>query len=612
MSEFERDPVLRLDGVDLMATLPDGSCTFEALGVEEGTGFGKAEPVWSTMESFLQDGIQAAVDHYSERSITLAVKITAATAAGINAGAAVLARICNRANEPDRWVALEWQSPDAISDLCVFDVVGIDPDASAKWSDFAERRPASLGQVVLLTLRCLPFPRGEKPKSVTVDPPPASVTVTPVDTGDSAVGWSSQSNGDTVTAPAVIGGGIYAEAHDFPPTDPSITLALVRSGLSAVVGSAKYLRVDVQSVATGASLGGVLVGINGGSAATLVASSGSVRWYDLGGITTLTDLSVLAVATAAAGGVQSNLYLTVYDVSLTDATVDPDGTNKALFRTLPVAGTARTQASISLARTDDTQGLGNCLVYTSPARTGMAQPSLRAWQSHSGTVTVDTANMVSGSYSALDDYVAGDIPSMAMADGTYAVIARLGVTSVPGDRTLNVSVFSVLGGTETLMSNHSVTFTPQAYGEGFQIYSLGRIRLPGRRTGPDGMISVRVGPPAGDSTMLLDDVWLCDITNGRLTVVNAGSGAAAAGSVASRLWIDSATLTNPYPSIMLGTKEDRSDQWYPGEAIQSYGVHQIRPDALNVYTVTDEAPDTVLGLTHYQRDLIAYSPAAAS
>lgn len=362
---------------------------------------------------------------------------------------------------------------------------------------------------------------------------------------------------------------------------------VMRSSLAVSTTGKPYLRVALKDPAGGPGRVPDTVKVNG-TTVTLVASSGLYQWYDVSAIATINTVEL-----DYSMGAAPNTFEAIDELVLTNATRLPS-TGRETSRVATVRGSARTQASLSIADTTPA-ALGSVLVYTSPVIASMAQPALRDFLQAGPTITTD-ATTVSGSTSPLSTAHSFDIPATGIQPGGHLLLARVKNTAT-GTYALAWTAKSRLGSTDVdtgQSGSASVALTANTWA----IVTVGLMNLPTRKLGSSGKVRVTLSAPANTT---LDEAWLFNVDTGRLTWVEAGTGAPAAGGPASRLWIDAASLANPEPSITLGTAADRSDEMGAGEKVVSFGVHDFVPPQVNVFIVTSGSTAAAVNLVHYPR-----------
>lgn len=350
------------------------------------------------------------------------------------------------------------------------------------------------------------------------------------------------------------------------------------------MGATPYLRLESIVVGTSAIK---TVYING-APATPVASAGDVAWYDCTGMT-VTEVKVTS-AVLSAGGPTSAAAI-VSDISRSSATTDLGVTGRQSSRIIPVTGSMRTPGSLAIAATT---GLGDVLGFTSPMIDGLATPDLQAKRTAGPSPTVDSTT-VSGIRTALATQHEFTIPAGQVARGEHLLLVRIRASSTV-TRTLTWATRWKMGSTTSSDVESGSESAPLAA----NVWTIAPVALldmvPGN-PGSAGSVLIRL---IADAATDLDEAWIFDMENGRLSIVSCGAGSPTPGSIHSRLWLDAATLDRPSPSIWVGTEADRSDQLF-AMAARSFGAHEFKPPAQSLFVVTTGATDAEATLTHYPR-----------
>ena len=161
---------------------------FQASSSVDGTNWGNADQVISTIQSQLVDGVDSVVSSYQNRTATIALRIYARDMDALAAGEAALMLEVLRGYRGDGWNQLSW-TPNGASVPTVFDVVTADLQFTL--DDLEEFR---ITRTYSLVLNCLPFPRSAQQVTVSALPAPAdgaAPVVTSLDTAASLTGWST-------------------------------------------------------------------------------------------------------------------------------------------------------------------------------------------------------------------------------------------------------------------------------------------------------------------------------------------------------------------------------------------------------------------------------------
>lgn len=573
---------LTFGAVDLLGdpVTTAGGYWFEAAG--EDTDLGNPEPVEKAIASFLQDGAIAAIESYDNREMPLKITVKGVDSAGLAAGEAALMGEVAKRN------TLTWTPPDKAGDFAgvpsVFDVV-------TSWLDhsFDDINELNLQRTYTLTIKALPFARSNTLTTL-VSPAPPSTTpvVTVVDACTSTTGWSNTGSSAGTGAAATGSGDVYAVQSWAGPGASSRRVQLNRTGLSASGGA--YIRIVFTSTTSGGGTPTYSVAFNGGAAIAPTAASGNTRWYYFTATVTSVAIAVDQVVNAS-----GTLSLYVSDISRSNMPQDQTGARQS-FRSLAVAGSARTQGNLALE--DPGAGLGSALVYTSPNAGSVFQPPLRAYRTASPTETTDST-MISGKYNNLSSGMAFEIPAPLVPSGSYLMMARV-QHPTGGTYTLSwqarTKVGTTISGAPTDPSgSHLVTLSSGVWATTI----VGAMVLPIRQMGSAGYVRLELSGSSGG--LVIDEVWLFNLDIGRLTWVECGSGTPATMVVSSRLFLDAASLDSPVPSVWLGTAANRSDSFGAATEMKSFGEHEFIPPSMNVFTVTSASVATQVTLSYYKR-----------
>jgi hypothetical protein len=351
---------------------------------------------------------------------------------------------------------------------------------------------------------------------------------------------------------------------------------LERTGLSQSLATLPYIKAVTSWTGSG-SVTSVLVN---GNPATILAQSGGTYYIDGTGLGTLNSVRFVLSSPGTAAAVFS-----VDSVSVTN-TYTGGSTGRSNSRQVQVLGSARAVGSLSVE--DSAAALGSTLVYSSSA-TSSVQPNLRQYLVAGPTVTADSTT-VSGSTSDLGTQHWFDLPASGVAQAGYLLLARVKHASA-GARTITWSGRSRMGGADVgdvQTDSRTVTLAAATW----TIVPVALLNLPVTRVGTGGLVRIGLLGPAG---LTLDEAWLMDLDNGRLTWVECGT--------SRRLWLDTASVNDPVPSMWRGVAADRSDALHAGVDASAWGVHELVPPLINVYTVTSGSTAAVLSLSYYPAHL---------
>lgn len=566
------------------AELTANGFNFECLA--DGTEWGNPVPIEQKIISWLQDGALLSLSGYDNRDdMTIRIRITGSDSNKLALGEQALMLETGKPN------ALTWTPPDGAGAPCVFDVVM--SSLSHSMDDLGELR-SPRQRIYTLRLKCLPFARSSDLITATYPAPAGAQVITSVDACTSFTGWAGSAPGAGSMSTGVSGGvAVFVRGNAYPWPGAQ-TLTLARTGLSASITTTPYIRVETSITRAGiGSISPPVFTVNG-VAVPVASQSGSFYWLDTTGLGLGATMVSLSVAqTFEPGDNGPNVTLTVADVSRSNV-LGTVATGRQLVRTVEVAGSARTQASLSLA--DAATGLGDVLIFTSPASPDVPQPNLRQYLVPGPTQSVAAAN-VSGFSSDLATPHTFAIPMAGIEPGAYAVIGRM---AAAGAATLNWITSALVSGqlvaSGVTNQQGSWSGTPAA---AYSFHQIATLMLPFVTVGTAGQFLLSV---TATGPVILDDFWLLNLTTGQVTMVKCGTGPAAAGTVFNRLWVDTPSAASPTLGVFAGTQADRSDQiQLGGSKLISLGNHEFAPPAQNIMTVTTGSTAAALTVSHRRR-----------
>lgn len=552
---------------------------FKIETIAEGMNFGGADPQDVVTQTLLQDGSSVATDRWDNREITFGVLISGPDLIAVAAGEKALYAELARRN------TLTWTPPDGWGPPTVYDVL-------TSWADFdfddwGEMEPGTIGRRFAIRLTCLPWGRDvEKtvvPAIANGETPPSPVEVV-VDDCSSTASWSSINSalsvvgGTAIQATWTVGKQAAGMQRSFSSIDASLT---------------PYLVVDWKPVS--GPFVPIIVGDSNGSFEQVASGPSPLgpsmtrTWFKAP--TTITGIVIQWVlASRLAGSAQ------VHSIERTN--VDPFvGTGRQQFRSLVVGGSARTQGSLQIAH--DTDALGDVLVYTNSDDQSGYQPACRQYRTAGGTVTPDTST-ASGSRSPLDAATPEtyDVPARAVPQGTYAIMGRVKMRTGSASPLLTVTAATRGGGIDSTVRS-TARFAPLT--TAWSIVEIGRLTLPPTAV-PSGSSSVVRLKATASAAVDIDELWIFNVDIGVLTWVKAGTGTPATFGASNRVWLDTATVDRPRPSVWLGTQADRSDARHAlgvGEC-ETPGTHIFPPGPVNLFTVTTGAENAAASLEYYR------------
>lgn len=545
--------------------------------IAEGMDFGEARGRDVVVQTLLQDGAAMSRDGYDNREVTFGVLITANDSLGLALGEAALVAEIGRRNE------LVWTPPDQWGPPSVYVVVM--SSLSFEFEDWGEMQPDTIGRRFVLTLICKPFV-GSRDRVVVEavgsgEPPPVENTVL-VDNCSTTTGWAPLGDPSYGTTISSVSGQIRVvngEDNNYPY---GLYIGAQRTGTIDLTAT-PYLIIDVRPTQgvprwSSALITGDVRPIASGPSPDFPAC---VRLWFRPNVPSLASLYLdVLMSPDREGQTQGFAIEQVARTNLAPFT----GTGRQQFRSLIVTGSARTEGSLQVAHA--TQSLGEVLVYTNTDDGSGYQPACRGFRTGGGTVSSDPAT-ASGSSSPLNAAAPEtyDVPSSAVPSGTYAPMSRLRATT-PGFYVVTLTA-SLLSGTTEL---GAITMTRTLeLGTTWKLCELGALALPTVAVPPGSTAKVRIELSC-PGAVEVDDTYLFNLTVGALSWVDCGTGTPATGGSSNRLWIDTASLNVPRPSMWVGTLADGSDRHHiEGTKVYSEMPHRFEPGDVNLFTLTSNA-----------------------
>jgi len=453
----------------------------------------------------------------------------------------------------------------------------------------------------VLRLVCEPFPRSMDEtvvEAIASGATPPTPTTVMVDDCNSASGWAASydvRNSGFTTYPAAVESGAVVARTAAPASvrtqGGDISVTLTRSGLSASMGSTPYLELDVSAVAIRFPRRRLSFEINGRSAYPVAINGTRFTFKPNASTVSTVKVTTHHSALDMGGSMFGRIDLAIGEIRRTSA-LPAIGTGRQQFRSLQVDGTARTQGSLEVAHASS--GLGVVMAYTCRDDQSGYQPPLTAHRV-SGTTTTADASTASGMRRtlALLNPELFEVPARSVPSGTYALMAILR-SATAGPKTLHFGAETVVNGTPSgyAIGSRIVTLPANAW----TVVDLGTLPLPPAALPRTSSGKVRLWLTAAvEEAVEVDEAYIFNLDLGALTWVNAGA--------SRRMWLDTATLDWPRPSIWLGSTEDRSDARHAvgRTEIKSMGTHSFRPGLVNLFTVTTGTSYASARLRYYQR-----------
>lgn len=532
------------------------STTYKIDACTDGTDYGNPEATVAEVASMLMDGDAAQVTRYGNRTATIKVRVKGATLDIVATGTAAIEAEVNKGRNTLTWL------PPGTATASVFDVVYSTLDFG--YDDLTENH---VTRYFTLTLACLPFARRALSTTVVATALPATTpTITSIDACTSTTGWASP----TGTIALADGGTSVRETG----TAPGSNLAeMTRSGLSSTIAVGEYVMVTVED-----STGGYWYLYNdlqillNGTAATYKAlvADGTKRTYYLPRPSSGTLNTVKVAGTTF----PTPDWISVHDISKSTG-LPFTGSNAQRLFSVPIGGTARTQADIVVETPTGTIGQEG-IVYTYRSGAALYPPLRGAYLTSSGGAG-GTANVNSNavSFTAASVFT---IPAASIPPGTYSLVVRTQNTAATA---YSLSWLATTTGslTSTALDQSGSVSVPAGSGA-YRHVEAGTLSLPTVAVGAGSAANVVLTVSSSLTGVNWDEMWLFNLDAGDLTRLQTPSGA-------SRMIVSSATLGgNSRPSWKIGTQATVANDIDAGDRATAPGVHQITPGPLTAFVVT--------------------------
>ncbi|WP_133058964.1 hypothetical protein [Nocardioides sp. PD653] len=561
---------------------------------------GKPVPVTKVVDSMLENGSIEQVIRHDNRDQSLIIGIRAGNSKVVSRVEKELDLECRKVRNE-----LAWTPPDGFGATSVYDVTLADPELVE--SDDWDIKDLDGYRVWQVTFRSLSFARAAVLTTVAAlasGVTPASHTIAD---GTSATDWTGTAavtaSGGTLrqtvstTADPFWSGVSYLSAADFiyTPTSPLTWFA-----------TENYLYFDVTPQAGGQASWHQASAFADGVALEYLASftttGSTTRWYFQCTDASVAELKIHVDGTnvyATGGGSLASATHQIDNVTSTNQAPSTAATpGREALRTIAVKGSAPSPASLAMEH--ETLGLGKVLILSHPAlEIGGFIPNLRIRRVSGGGSETSDGSRVSGKKSTVDTTVPEvfRIPTQGMPRGGYLLLA-LPVTDTFTDVEVTASTRLATGtliGTKTTRNRNVQTES------GFQI--LASLTLPPADVpeGSTAQVELSVLSMSG-STVQYDEMFLIPLGDDTgLTLVDCGAGTAAAlGTANSRLWIKSASIDRPAPSIWLGTAAGQADAYFAGESAGSWMRHPFTPPSVTVFTANTGGANAAVWATYYE------------
>jgi len=588
---------LTLGALDLLGENDYGF--IEALG-DDGT-WGAPQPIEVTLQSLLQDGSIVVTQGYDNREASLRVRLRASDSAALASLEAMLFAEIGKRN------SLTWTPPDGWGPPTVFEVITSHMEHT--FDDLSEALRSE--RVYGITFTCEPFARSAEPFTVvgatTSDPStPTPPPPTTVSTGSSTTNWTSSAGPTTVASTL--------------SSNPLLRMAYNKNAVQSQhvyeytaimsVGSQRYLVLDwaISGVAAymvstspaveifGASAGGS-VDVSLVRVAQMLSpdNSGYTRtlWQIPDNVVTISRIRFTATMATLALNATKDTWGRGFSIRLVQLASQAlsSGTSRQKVMSVSVPGSAPMVGSLQVSH--PSTPLGDLLVYSWADDGSGYAPPLRPRCSSKAAGSADPS-LYSGEQNPLSSPIVYRVPMNQLPRGLYVFYARLkrvtaGTVTVKVDGTARTASDVSLLTSPTV--SRSVALTTD-----WQIVPLGRMQLPTADV-TGGYEEISVSTATNDGAVFVDEVYACNVTIGRTTIVSAAS-MGAGGPL--NVWVNSPTTDIPRPSVTAGVQPDGSDAYNIEAQTTCEDPHRWQPPSVNVFTAC-AALDATTTLTGYAR-----------
>ncbi|WP_235739004.1 hypothetical protein [Nocardioides alcanivorans] len=269
------------------------------------------------------------------------------------------------------------------------------------------------------------------------------------------------------------------------------------------------------------------------------------------------------------------------------------GTSRQLFQKFPTHGTARTAGNLHIRHENP---LGEVLLHTWPDDGSGHNPSCRS-RIASGPSSPADPTAASGFRTPLSavNPLAFHIPIQQLPPGKYRLFARMKAA------TAGEALFEVTAGTAGLdIGDFGVEQwqPPVKIGTSYSLVELGSAMLPTARAAKGSeLTSVIVLDVLSDfetSTIQFDDLYLLNASTGATVILPGGTH--------TQVFVGAPTIEHPFPSLMIGTKADKSDAVAIEAAAKVWESNPWPPGFMNVFSVCGQ-PNAAVSPSYFPRFL---------
>lgn len=573
---------LDLGALDLASGIPsDDGYTLSVLAA--GATFGEPAAVVREIVSQLADGSLVTYDRAGNRVVSFEVQIKASDGAALQAGEVALRRELYRPN------VVTWTPPADFSAPSVYEV--ITSEMSQRFDDLEELRNT---RRFLVTLTCKPFARSVE--LVTVEglaPPPVTPTTATVNAADTITGWTTyvaaQSGASALGTPT--DGGSYLYVAENGTMQNGLTTVELRFSTSAVSMSATpYLLVEAKFATYGPgyiAFRAILNGVERSLAPVFTrATATGTTVYALN--TDGQSLTGLAVAAVNVSPSPDQTRVEVHDVTRTDTLTQTSP--RQVSRIIGVGGTERTPASL---RAYTSSGfLGVTLLHTTPHDGSGYTPDMRRWRATGNTTYANVGTRkITGTYEPMrPNAVTSRTPAHSMPRGDYILCA-----AIKSDTATTTSPFPISWAVKSVISGQTIgSIEGTGYGwfpvaNELTIVPIAAVQAPIVRSGALD-VEVHLLNPTNTLALDVEEWWMfTDDDDSALSIVNTSEG---------NLWLDSADVDSPVPTVWVGP--DKPNSYHPSGGLVAQGTHTFKPGPLLVTSISDSNNYLEAELTYHE------------
>lgn len=457
-----------------------------------------------------------------------------------------------------------------------------------------------------LTWRALPYGRSETETTVAALAVGAGSETT-ISDGTSATGWTSPDGSVTVSsgklhvpAPASPDSTYETDVGTYGVYTPEATVTLAATNFSTT----PFLWFEHQSATAGVGsyVDAVYVdGVEVPKVSDAYVSSLSARravFY-----VTDTSATTIRIVFSKRVPIGTDTSVLIDNVKRGPRSPKASTTGRENIRSLTIGGSARTQASLQVAHAS--AGLGDAIVFTAPGLGTGYSPDLAQFYVSGGSVASDAAT-VSGQRFTTNSAggINFDVPASSLPSGGYTIYARVRASTVIHSRVISWAASTRVGSTTLGTVRSGTSNTVSLDTTAWTIVAIGTVTLPTVQTAEAAQALVRmmVGRGSSGNEIQIDQAWLFYRGDGSaLSIVHAGAGTPAIGTIHNRLWLDSATLASTNPAVWVGTVSTKTDAIHGGIFADEWEVPDFPVGDLGVFVVTTSATDAAVSGRYFKR-----------